>query len=100
MAYTALDLSVAHLGGDPYELWELACAMRGEFLRAPFRPQGRHQVVVEAGPIPFWELGWAGPCFQWRGGIGLYSWGIHIDTRGRNANWHSGSAPRALIGGR
>lgn len=24
---------------------------------------------------------------EFKGGVGLYSWGIHIDTRGKNATW-------------
>ena len=37
--------------------------------------------------ILYWRLRWARDEGLFRGGLGLYPWGVHIDTRGVNADW-------------
>jgi hypothetical protein len=88
MAFTALDIQCAAVG--PKVLYRLLDKWRGQWFVAPFRFD-RTPVTVAAGLIPFLPLEWrmVGPIneFRFEGGLGLYSWGCHVDTRGYRATW-------------
>ncbi len=89
-AFTAADFHVRNV--LPLEAGTLLKQWRNEGRR--FRlpsPITRRQVNTSAGSIPFDGLdvledrdGWS---FKFKGGIGIYSTFVHLDTRGQNRSW-------------
>lgn len=92
-AFSALDVSVR--GVEPITAADWLREQRGSLIRLPVTVE-RVRYQSPAGWVPF------APVETWKntvdesslmkfaGGIGVYPWGVHLDSRGENRSW-SGS---------
>ena len=89
MAFTALDFQVRNV--EPKDVGRLLREWKAckPWFQSPLPTIKRSMVKVAAVAIPFHELKTREEdgAFQFRGGVGIYNTFVHIDTRGRNANW-------------
>lgn len=94
LVFTAMD---CHPRGDltPRQLFDYLRAQRGRWYAMPFDFADFFRFLEHPlpgqPPIPSRHLAWRrdeGVFYvKFAGGLGLYSWGVHVDSRGINTTW-------------
>lgn len=79
-SFSAADCHFRGLSG--YDVAPLAKELRGQWFELPAAYLADPRADSGVAPYAPLPIG-----FRWRGGIGVYPWGVHVDTRGRNATW-------------
>ncbi len=86
LLFTALDYKVR--GVEPKRLADLLMSWRGRLFEIPVPVTRFRTKNVPWAEIDTWHSRTGGGCvMRFAGGVGVYSWGVHLDTRGLNHSW-------------